>query len=160
VLVAAGAVAGVAFQSARGQPGAAGASATPSTSTPAVLPIVIPAEPPGTLPNGVSRKPKLVVSQPNGDGDTVFVVHGSGFVPFTPVRIELVGVGISPDRPVTDRKGTFNYAIDQGHVFFRGLIPVGEYQVVALGARGRQASTSFQVVPLGPPGSGSPPPGT
>ena len=157
-LVAAGAVAGVAFQSARGQPAAAGPSATPSTSAPAVLPIVIPAEPPGTLPDGTSRKPKLVVSQPNGDGDTVFVVHGSGFVPLTPVRIELVGVGVSPDRPVADRKGTFNYAIDQGHVFFRGLIPVGEYQVVALGARGRQASTSFQVVPLGPPGS-SPPPG-
>jgi hypothetical protein len=89
----------------------------------------------------------------------VFVVHGSGFRPLTQVRIELVGAGFSPDRPVADQKGTFNYAIDQGHVFYRGLIPVGQYTVIALGAGGRHASVTFQVVPIGPPGGGAQPGG-
>ena len=31
------------------------------------------------------------------------------------VTVTLVGVGASPDHPVTDLEGTFNYAIDQGH---------------------------------------------
>ena len=157
-LVAAGVVAGVAYQSAHGQPAAAGPSATPSISATAVLPFVVPAQPPGTLPTGVSKKPKLVLSQPFGDGHTVFVVHGSGFRPLTHVRIELVGVGFSPDRPVVDQEGTFNYAVDQGHVFYPGLIPVGFHKVVALGAGGRRASVTFRVVPLGPPGG--PPPGS
>jgi serine/threonine protein kinase len=160
VLVVAGVAAGVAYQSAYGHPGGGRPTATPSASTPQVLPIVVPpAQPPNTLPNGVSKKPKLVLSQPYGDGHTVFVIHGSGFRPLTQVRIELVGVGISRDRPVADQKGTFNYAIDQGHVFYRGLIPVGLYKVIALGAGGRRASVTFQVLPMGPPGSGSPPPG-
>jgi serine/threonine protein kinase len=155
VLVAAGVAAGVAYQSSRGQPSADRPSATPSTSTPSIIVIPPGGNPPGTLPNGVSKKPKLVVSQPSGDGHTVFVVHGSGFRPLTQVRIELVGSGFSPDPPVADQKGTFNYAIDQGHVFYRGLIPVGEYTVIALGAGGRHASVTFQVVPIGPPGGGA-----
>jgi hypothetical protein len=88
----------------------------------------------------------------------VFVIHGSGFVPLTPVRIEIAGRGFAPDGPVADQKGTFNYAIDQGHVFYRGLIPPGFHKVVALGARGRRASVTFQVVPLGQPLTGGPPP--
>jgi serine/threonine protein kinase len=155
VLVVAGVAAGVAYQSVRGQPAADRPSATPSTSVPTVQPIVVPpANPPGTLPDGVSKKPKLVVSQPFGDGHTVFVVHGSGFRPLTQVRIELAGSGFSPDGPVADQRGTFNYAIDQGHVFFRGLVPLGDYTVIALGAGGRHASVTFQVVPIGPPGGG------
>ena len=152
VLVVAGVAAGVAYQSGRSQPAADRPSATPSTST-APPPIVVPpGNPPSTLPNGVSQKPKLVVSQPYGDGHTVFVVHGSGFRPLTQVRIELVGAGFSPDRPVADQKGTFNYAIDQGHVFYRGLLPIGVHTVIALGAGGRRASITFQVVPPGPSG--------
>ena len=93
VLVVAGVAAGVAYQSGRSQPAANRPSATPSTST-APPPIVVPpGNPPSSLPNGVSQKPKLVVSQPYGDGHTVFVVHGSGFRPLTQVRIELVGAG-------------------------------------------------------------------
>ncbi len=157
VLVVAGVAAGVAYQSGRGQSAADHPSATPSSTAPALLPYVVP-PPPSTLPNGVSKKPKLVVSQPFGDGHTVFVVHGSGFLPLTQVRIELVGAGFSPDRPVADQKGTFNYAIDQGHLFYRGLLPVGVHTVIALGAGGRRASLRFQVVPVGQPPGASPPP--
>ncbi len=158
VLVVAGVAAGVAYQSARGHAAADRPAATPSTSAPSIF-VVPPGNPPGTLPSGTSKKPKLVLSQPYGDGHTVFVIHGSGFLPLTQVRIELVGAGISPDRPVADQKGTFNYAIDQGHVFYRGVIPVGPHKVVALGARGRRASITFQVLPMGQAGSGGPPPG-
>jgi serine/threonine protein kinase len=158
LLLVAGVTAGVAYQSAHGRPGANRPSATPSTSAPPII-VVPPGNPPNTLPNGTSRKPKLALSQPYGDGHTVFVIHGSGFRPLTQVRIELAGVGVSPDRLVADQRGTFNYAIDQGHVFYRGLIPVGQHTVLALGAGGRRASITFQVLPMGPPGSGSPPPG-
>jgi hypothetical protein len=158
--VVAGAAAGVAYQSGHGPPAAAGPTATPGATASVLVPIVVPGNPPSSLPNGTSRKPKLVLSQPFGDGHTVFVVHGSGFLPLTPVRIEIVGAGFSPDRPVADQKGTFNYGIDQGHEFYRGLIPAGFHKVVALGAGGRRASITFQVVPLGQPlgGAGPPPP--
>jgi serine/threonine protein kinase len=156
VLVVAGVAAGVAYQSGRSQPAADRPSATPSTSTTPPPIVVPPGNPPSTLPNGVSQQPKLVVSQPYGDGHTVFVVHGSGFRPLTQVRIELVGAGFSPDRPVADQRGTFNYAIDQGHVFYRGLLPIGVHTVIALGAGGRRASITFQVVPPGASGGAVP----
>jgi serine/threonine protein kinase len=81
----------------------------------------------------VTGTPQLCVSQPFGDGDTVYIIHGNGYVPFLPITIKLVGPGISrvsPDRPVADKQGTFSYAIDQGHYFFRGQIPPGAYSVV------------------------------
>jgi hypothetical protein len=104
--------------------------------------------------------PDLCVTQPYGDGDTVFVIHGNGFMPFTPVTITLVHVGHSRDRPMTDLQGSFNYAIDQGHYFFRGQIPAGTYRVLATGSGGRSATISFTVhpTPPPPPPSGSPPP--
>jgi Protein kinase domain len=157
-LVAAGVAAGVAYQSSHGHPSVAGPTATPGATASVQVPIVVPPNPPTSLPTGTSRKPKLVLNQPFGDGHTVFVVHGSGFLPLTPVRIEIAGHGFSPDRLVADQRGTFNYAIDQGHVFYPGLIPNGYHKVVALGAGGRRASVTFQVVPLGHPPSGGPPP--
>ena len=110
--------------------------------------------PPSTLPDNTSGPPELTMGQPSGDGYTVFVVHGSGFIPQTQVRVRLLGVGISPYQPFVDQKGTFNYAIDQGHLFFPGLaaIPQGQYTVVVTGAQGRHATASFSViVPPGPP---------
>lgn len=89
-----------------------------------------------TLPTGVSSKPRLLVSQPFGDGHTVFVIHGSGWIPFTHVRVDLAGHPVSPDMPVADRLGTFNYAINQGHEFFAGVIPPGTYLVAVTGAGG------------------------
>jgi hypothetical protein len=74
------------------------------------------------------------MGQPMGDGVTVFVVHGSGFLPGTQVKVALTGYSTSPVAETVDPRGTFNYAIDQGHAFFPGMIPVGDYQVVGGGA--------------------------
>ncbi|HXT89680.1 MAG TPA: serine/threonine-protein kinase [Trebonia sp.] len=104
--------------------------------------------------------PALCVSQPEGDGYTLFVLHGTGFPRFTSVTVSLLGVGTSPDHPVTDIQGTFNYAIDQGHVFFRtGKIPPGTYQVVVTAPGEPSLKATFVVnraASGGPPG---PPPG-
>lgn len=102
-----------------------------------------------------SSTPTLCVTQPFGDSHTVYVIHGNGFVPGTPIAVSLAGVGVSKYHPVADQKGTFNYAIDQGHFFFSGPIPQGTYTAVATGKSGRTASVSFLV---NTPGS-APPPG-
>jgi serine/threonine protein kinase len=102
--------------------------------------------------------PAICASQPYGDGDTVYIIHGTGFTPFTPVTLRLVGVGHSPIRVLADLQGTFSYAIDQGHVFFRGPIPPGSYHVVVTSSTGRTATTAF-TVNRGAAGI-PPPPGT
>jgi hypothetical protein len=77
--------------------------------------------------------------------------------------LSISGAGSTPltDEPVTDPKGTFNYTIDQGHVFFAHEIPDGIYHVVATDRTSRQhASTEFRVEaapPTGPPPTGPPP---
>ena len=116
------------------------------------------AAPPPCATNAPSTTPVICVSQPYGDGYTVYIIHGTGFVPHTSVTVALDGVGVSPDRPVTDMQGTFNYAIDQAHVFFHGPIPPGVYHVTATASSGRTATVSFTVnpgaaggPPLGPP---------
>jgi hypothetical protein len=149
VLLAAGAGLGIALDRPGGP--AAGPRATASTAKTST-----------SCTTPVARKtPDLCVSQPFGDSDTVFVIHGNGFAPFTPVTISLVGVGRSRDRPMTDLQGSFNYAIDQGHYFFRGLIPPGTYSVLVTGSGGGSATISFTVHPPAPspPPSESPPPG-
>jgi serine/threonine protein kinase len=124
------------------------------------------ASPPPCTPHQPGTTPELCVSQPDGDGDTVFIIHGTGFQPFVTVMVELAGVGASPDHPVADLQGTFNYAIDQGHRFFHGKIPPGTYRVVATESGGQSASASFRVnqaaeggPPGPPPGQSGPPPG-
>jgi serine/threonine protein kinase len=106
-----------------------------------------------------SSTPNLCVTQPYGDGDTVFVLHGNGFVAFDRVTVKIVGVGVSRDRPLADLQGTFNYAIDQGHQFFRGSIPAGDYKVVVTGPGGRSARTSFRVSDADSSSLPPPPPG-
>ncbi len=159
-LVALGAGLGAAFAGGDGpaDSGQQHAGAAASTTYPA-LPTVPPnpGPPPSTLPAGTSKVPELAMGQPIGDGDTVFVVHGSGFVPLTPVTVHLIGHGVASFRPTVDRQGTFNCAIDQGHRFFTGPIPVGTYHVLVTGARGRHATATFQVNPQPPP-PGSPSP--
>ncbi len=130
------------------QAGSAGQTAGPSTGAP------LPSS--SCLAPGETTAPQLCVSQPYGDSDTVYVIHGSGFAPFQPVTVKLVGVGVSKDHPLADMQGTFNYAIDQGHYFFPGAIPPRTYTVVATGTGGRTASTSFEVHPAS---SGQPPSG-
>ena len=167
-LLAAGVAIG-AVEYSRGSPQAPPAAGPTGSATPGATagatagstpqdPVPAGALPPPTLPDNTSSRPELTLGQPTGDGYTVFVVHGSGFVPLTQVRVALAGVGVSAYRPFTDRKGTFNYAIDQGHQFFPGQpqIPPGQYTVVVTGALGRRATASFAVVP---PDAGPPPPG-
>jgi serine/threonine protein kinase len=111
--------------------------------------------------------PQLCVSQSSGDNYTVFIVHGTGFPPMTQVTIRLVSgrtSRTSPEHPTTDWGGTFGYAIDQGHEFFSGSIPVGTYTAVATTPNGSSAHASFQVhpppPPPGPPPGGGIPPGS
>jgi serine/threonine protein kinase len=118
----------------------------PASSGSTSLGPVIP-PPTGCNPNQTSA-PQLCVSEPWGGGDTVFIVHGVGFGTGTAITVSMAGVGVSPDRPVTDQNGMFNYAVDQGHHFFHGKIPVGTYRVTASGG-GRSVSISFRVYPAG-----------
>jgi serine/threonine protein kinase len=145
-------------------PGLAGSPAsTAGSSTPFVPPAG--ANPPQTPANNSGGPPKLTLGQPYGDGNTGFQIHGSGFAPQTVIVLSLAGHGSVPAKyqPLTDPKGTFNYTIDQGHVFFAGEIPDGTYHVLATSANGtQQASAVFKVqAPPGPPPprpSGGPPP--
>jgi hypothetical protein len=58
-------------------------------------------------------------------------------------------VDAAPVTVTADAGGIFNYAIDQGHRFFRGLIPEGTYSVVATAAGQGSATASFRVYPKG-----------
>jgi len=163
-LLAVGTALGASFKDGSG-PASASSGRQPVTATPAATfpapapaPPADPGLPPSTLPNGTSTKPELVLGQPFGDGYTTFVVHGSGFVPLTTVLVRLVGHGVAPFRPTVDQKGTFNYAIDQGHVLFAGPVPAGVYHVLVTGAGGRRATATFQVRPQPPPAAGRPRP--
>jgi serine/threonine protein kinase len=140
VLVAAGIGIGIALDGSGSQP-----------ASPAMTP-------PSCVVPQLSSTPQLCVSQPLGDGETVFVIHGSGFAPFTPLTVSLVGVGTSRYHPVADMQGLFNYAIDQGHYFFSGAIPPGTYTAVVTAPGGATVRVSFQVHPPVPaPGSGPSP---
>jgi serine/threonine protein kinase len=125
---------------------------------------------PCNLSPTINSAPQICVNQPFGDGYTEFVIHGVGFVPKEPITVALDGVA-SPDHPTADREGTFNYVVDQGHVFFHSKpIPPAIYEVVVTAAGGISATTSFQVysfnaepslqeVPAGAPPTGNPPNG-
>ncbi|HEY4702434.1 MAG TPA: hypothetical protein VIH64_11120, partial [Streptosporangiaceae bacterium] len=106
-------------------------------------------------------RPKLVLNQPSGDPVTGFVIHGMGFVPDTGVNVALVGHGTSAWHPEVDPVGTFNYVFDQDHLFFRGGMPIGSYQVVVTGSGDRRATVKFRVdpAPPAPPPGGAPPTG-
>ncbi len=131
-------------------------SGTPAPHQSAGLPVpAAPGGPPPTAFAGLRRgRPAIEPLQPFGDPNTVFLVHGTGWIPRSQVTVRLAGHGAARFRPVVDDQGTFNYAIGQGHDFFPGPIPPGYYRVVVIGAGGRRASTTFQVRPL----LASPPP--
>jgi serine/threonine protein kinase len=135
-------------------PGSTARSSTVSGTTSATDPGPV-ASPPPCAAHQPGTTPELCVSQPFGDGDTVFIIHGTGFRRFVTVTVTLVGVGTSPDHPVTDLQGAFNYAIDQGHRFFSGPIRPGDYKVVVTASGEHSASASFLVNGAangGPPG--------
>jgi serine/threonine protein kinase len=120
---------------------------------------------PCSLTPAIESAPQICVNQPFGDNYTEFVIHGVGFVPKDPITVAVDGVA-SPDHPTADKEGTFNYAIDQGHVFFHGKpIPAAIYEVVVTQPGGLSATASFQVYnydsqpPLREVSSGAPPGG-
>jgi hypothetical protein len=90
--------------------------------------------------------PYIALSQPVGDSNTGFVVHGGYWPPGKPVTIELLGHGRAPVPPIADRQGTINYVINQDHEFFRQGLPPGIYTVRAVGADGRTATARFEVL--------------
>ena len=147
-LVAVGATIGVLLSgSGSGSPGPA-STPTPRLSAGLPPPPVPGGPPPSAFPALPRGRPAIEPLQPFGDPNTVFLVHGTGWIPRTQVTIRLAGHGAARFRPVADDLGTFNYAIGQGHDFFRGPIPPGSYRVVVTGAGRRRASTTFQVRPL------------
>ena len=88
--------------------------------------------PPGPPPGGTSQpsgKPQIMLNQPMGDGNSTFVVHGSGLKPGRKVSIQMDSGRVSPQMPVVDFGGTFNYVINQGHEFYPGKLPVGSHRV-------------------------------
>jgi serine/threonine protein kinase len=90
----------------------------------------------------------VAVSQPTGDPDTIFVIMGQSWPPLTRVTITLVSHGKSRTsfiHPITDRAGNFNYAINQDHEFFHGVMPVGIYTVRVTGRHGLHAQARFEV---------------
>jgi len=104
-----------------------------------------PGPPPSAFPLAPRGSPQIVMLQPIGDPATVFLIHGTGWVPRSHVTVTLAGHGQSPVRPAVDLQGTFNYAVNQGHEWFPRQLPPGEYQVVVTGPGGRRARASFQV---------------
>ena len=95
----------------------------------------------------------MAVNQPCGDPHTTFVVIGAGFSPRTRVTVRLAGVGTSPDHPIADDAGIFNYVINQAGEFFPGPLPLGRYRVVVTTPGGTRRTAHFAVGPgCGPPG--------
>jgi serine/threonine protein kinase len=111
--------------------------------------VVQPGEVPPPATSGLGTRPTvatLTVNQPYGDGFTVFVVQGSGWAAGQKITVRVKGHRASPAKPITDRVGTFNYAINQTHEFWTGSIPIGDYQIEASGG-GQSANVTFKVVP-------------
>jgi serine/threonine protein kinase len=148
-LVAGGALLGAAVGQTGGEP-----AARQST-------VYLPAPPggpqPSAVPTQLTSTPTILLNQDSGDGSTVFVLHGSGWIPGRRVTVAMTGRGTSPDRPTVDQRGTFNYAINQNHEFYPGPMPPGSHEIVVTESGGGEARTSFRVV-IPPPPPGSPPP--
>jgi hypothetical protein len=89
--------------------------------------------------------PKLMVNQPVGDGNTQFVLHGSGWEPGSRVTLRLADGRALPDAAAVDMRGTFNYAVNQGYKHFDGPIPPGDYRITATSPGGRTAQATFNV---------------
>ena len=107
----------------------------------------------GPAPNGSCESladvpqsiPVIGVSQPTGDGYTIFIIRGQWWPTGTPLTISLVGIGVSDVHPLADQTGSFNYAINQDHEFFAGLIPAGTYTVQVTDGAGASSRARFRV---------------
>jgi len=97
------------------------------------------------LVHPTSGVPYIALSQPFGDSNTGFVIHGGNWPPGKIVSLQLVGCA-APQSLVADQQGTVNYVINQDHDFFRGSLPKGVYTVRAADAAGASATARFAVV--------------
>jgi Protein kinase domain len=152
VLLGAGTAIGVVVARSQQQP-----PPPPPTNT-----ILVPASQ-ASLSARSAGRPQVAPYQEFGDSNTVFVLHGEGWKPGEKITVALSGHP-SPVHPIVDDAGTFNYAINQDHEFFRGGLPAGTYQVLVTAPGGARATASFTVHPSGPgpsggPGGGGQPPG-
>ena len=109
-------------------------------------PLLPPPPPQASALSAPSGRPQIGVSQIQGDSQTVFVVHGQGYPPRRPVTVALAGIRVSPEHPVADDVGSFNYAVNQAHEFFAGGLPLGTYEVVVTGPGGSRAVARFTVL--------------
>jgi hypothetical protein len=75
-------------------------------------------------------------------------MHGTGWPPGRRVRVRLDSLA-ERRGPLVDRRGTFNYAVNQTHEFLPGPLPTGTHQfrVSVEGRRGKHARTTFLVLP-------------
>ncbi|GAB2840443.1 hypothetical protein GCM10027176_50330 [Actinoallomurus bryophytorum] len=104
-----------------------------------------PGPPPGGGSSQSSGKPQITMNQSMGDGNSTFVVHGSGLKHGRKVSIQVDSSGVSPQMPVVDFGGTFNYVINQGHEFYSGKIPVGSHHVTVSVSGVRKMTADFTV---------------
>jgi hypothetical protein len=148
-LVAVGAVTALALDGGRGGPAPA---SSPNPGALGIPPAAGP--PPSSFPPLSGAQPGIGVIQPAGDGNTGFVVHGAGWTPLSTVTLALAGRKNASVRLVVDDAGSFNYTIDQRHVFYPGPIPPGYHEVLVTGDN-RRLTTAFQVHP---PPAGAPSP--
>ncbi len=139
--------------------GSASAGSSPATgATPAAGAVTGPPPPFTSPPRDPLGRPIAVLNQTYGDPETIFVIQGRDWPPGLPITVRLAGVRASPERVFVDAGGSFNYAINQNHEFFRFGIPPGRYKVVVTAPNGLRATASFVVHPPGPPPGGNPPP--
>jgi protein kinase-like protein len=159
VLVTGSAVAAAALVSAGTAVGFAAADSGRPSLPPPPPPntIMVPAAQ-ASLSTQQAARPQLALYQSLGDSSTVFVLHGIGWPPGQRVTVALSGRD-SPEHPVVDNAGTFSYAINQNHEFFRRGLRPGRYRAVASVPGGARAGANFTVIPP-QPGGGSPPPGS
>ena len=102
-------------------------------------------EPPPPPGGTAATRPRVGVNQPFGDPQTTFVLYGRGWRPGTTVAISLDGRPVAAKGLATDKKGAFNYTLNQGQQMFPIGLPVGRHTVTATGAGGQRAEASFSV---------------
>jgi hypothetical protein len=98
-----------------------------------------------------------MVRQSLGPADAAWVVRASGFEPGKPVTVSLTfnsppqvtpAQKITRTVRVTPSSGTFRLDINK---LFPGVFQLGLFDVKLTGPGGRQATTSFIVIPAGAP---------
>jgi len=137
-------------------------SALSSSSSPTTVPApLVPPSAPKTVCGSAGQaggeSGACMVGQSLGPADAAWVVLASGFEPGKPVTVSLTFNSppqVTPAQKstrtvrVTPSSGTFRLDINK---LFRGVLPLGLFDVKLTGPGGHQATTSFIVIPAGAP---------